>query len=187
MTRRFCLIALSSFIFAVSAFAADFERSAIVMDWVASDSSKPDDQELKPIERTLTDLTRANVLESAHFKVVHGISSEAIRMDSSELSEKTMLRARTVYYHLTKAWHYYNLHKEFQATLYRKNIDQKVVVRVDMDHVFSRASHWQVRKLDPDAKDFSTYFSGSLTIPASDGTQSALDEEGNVESKKFQK
>lgn len=100
---------------------------------------------------TLTDLTSTEAVDGEFFKVVHGVSEEAIRFDDATYGEK----ATHAYYHATLARNFYI--KTFPAD-YVKKLPQ-IVIRLEMTNTFDDASHWIKTELNQE-------YNNALSIPA---------------------
>lgn len=87
-------------------------------------------------KKEMPDLESNNAFEGKYFRIVKTKGKEAIPFD--EKDEKTLLKAATVYYHLSKARTYWveNLKSEVAATI------PKITVRIDIFNQFDELGHF---------------------------------------------
>lgn len=106
----------------------------------------------------LKDLISNDSFEGEHFKIVKGKSDEAISFDADR---SLVLRAATVYYHLTLAREYFltKVQSEYVATL------AQLTIRLEHTNQFSELGHFANDNLDPQ-------FNNALTVPAGQGLAS---------------
>lgn len=103
----------------------------------------------------LSDLESINSFDGKFFKIVKGKSEEPI---SFEAESPTLLRAATVYYHLTKARNYFI---DIVKSDYVKSIP-KMTIRIDLTNQFSELGHFANDNLEPQ-------YNNALTVPAGKG------------------
>src|SRR5690606_27017830 len=106
----------------------------------------------------LTNLVSHDSFDGEYFKIVRGKSDEAISFDEDR---ELILKAATVYHHLTKARNYFvdKLDSDYVKGL------EKVVVRLELTNQFSELGHFAHDNLGPQ-------FNNALTIPAGQGMAS---------------
>jgi len=109
-------------------------------------------------EVTLTDLRSNESFEGEYFKVVEGKSDEPISFDADK---SLVLKAATVYYHLTKARSY------FVNVLKSEHVlgMPKMVIRIELRNQFFELGHFAHDNVEPQ-------FNNALTIPAGTGLAS---------------
>lgn len=88
------------------------------------------------VNKTLTDLNCKNTFEGKYFKIVKGITKEAIQFDDNE---EIVKKAANVYYHLTVARDYWI--NEIKSD-YVKNLNQ-ITIRLDITNSFSNQRHFK--------------------------------------------
>lgn len=143
---------ISSFLFLPSLlFAQVTERSFEAL--VRNDRERPVFTQV-----VLKDLISNDSFEGEHFKIVKGKSDEAISFDADR---SLVLRAATVYYHLTLAREYFltKVQSEYVATL------PQLTIRLEHTNQFSELGHFANDNLDPQ-------FNNALTVPAGQGLAS---------------
>ncbi len=144
---RTLFITLLFFILSLPTWAQEFE---------VVERSEANKQIFKKVK--LTNLVSEDSFDGEFFKIVHGKSDEAI---SFEADKVLLLKAATVYHHLTKARNYFvdKLNSEYVKEL------EKVVVRLEITNQFSELGHFAHDNLGPQ-------FNNALTIPAGQGMAS---------------
>lgn len=101
----------------------------------------------------LDDLLSSDSFEGKYFKIVKGKSSEAISF--TDTNRELILKAATVYYHLTKARNFWT--KEIRSE--KAESLQQVIIRLEITNLFDEQGHFAHENRTPQ-------FNNALSIPA---------------------
>lgn len=106
----------------------------------------------------LKDLTSDKSFDGKYFKIVLGKGDEAVKFDAEE---GVLMRAATVYHHLTIARNYFvqKLKSDYVSDT------PKMVIRIEHKNQFSELGHFANDNLEPQ-------FNNALTVPAGKGLAS---------------
>jgi hypothetical protein len=97
-------------------------------------------KKLKVQERTLKNLISETELDGKYFKIVKGMSSDAVKLSDDP---QVVFRAATVYFHLSKARDYF---KQIDTDVDFNNLDEKIVIRVDQTNEYSPDNHYKKKE-----------------------------------------
>lgn len=146
MTRLLLLFCLS-----LSCLASTFEVTKVAL--VRNKRFRPKHYEVK-----LTDLLSEDRFEGKYFKIVKGISEEAISFDDQDTW--LVFKAATTYYHLTKAREYFVNHLKSD---YVQGLEQ-LTIRLDITRTFNELGHYAHIENPPQ-------YNNALSIPEGEGYQ----------------
>lgn len=121
-----------------------------------------DGKKLITEERMLTDLTSETAFEGSYFKVVKASSSDAIRFDDED--RDVVMRAATVYYHMSATREYF----DGLALPDESGLRKQMVIRIDQEQNLSEVFHFDPR---PEMNQYNA----SKIIPPSDPFMLAKD------------
>lgn len=138
-------------IFFISAQAFSFEHESFAV--VRSSNGKAKIEKVK-----IDDLISANSFDGQYFKIVVSKSNEAVSFSSEK---DLLLKATTVYYHLSKARDYF---VHVLNSSYVK-AHKKVIVRLDLTNEFNELGHFAHDNKNPQ-------YNNALTIPSGVGLPS---------------
>ncbi len=134
----------------------------IASDYQAQFEAVVRDEDFKPKIQmvTIEDLVSNDAFEGKHFKIVKGTSNNPIQFNEED--SELLLKAATVYYHLTIARNYFvnTLDSDFV-----KSMDQ-LIIRLDIKNKFNSVGHFANVEQDPQ-------YNNAVSVPAGDGYEPA--------------
>lgn len=111
-----------------------FTQYTYAVDMNALVNARNEEHELVPTEVVLTDLLDEEKLEGTFFKIVSKSTNEVIKLEPFS-DDKVLMRARNVYYHLTKAKRF------FENIGFKQN--EQIIIRIGIKDKFSKVAHFK--------------------------------------------